>query len=96
MGCRFVTMICTHPCFRLKLSDEEKERVLSLAQLLEKNMALRPGHPVYLAKQGQTLTEAQKLQLREQASRERGNRPDNDGLEDSVGIENKQAPPRTE
>lgn len=55
----FVNMICVHPCFRLTLSKEEKERLLQLAQLLEVKMAQRPGHPVYLAKQ-ESLSEEQK------------------------------------
>ena len=43
-------MICTHECFKLQLSKDEKERLLGLAQLLEVKMAETPGHPVYNAK----------------------------------------------
>ena len=60
-------MVCSHPAFRLSFSDEQKQRILALAKLLEKKMSLRPGHPAYLAKQRQAnkqLSEAEREEFR--------------------------------
>ena len=64
---RFVNMICTHPAFKLKLTQDQKERLLFLSQLLEIKMAAMPGHPVYLKAQGKNLTQAEKDAFKESA-----------------------------
>ena len=60
-------MICTHPAFKLKLTKSQKDRLLALAQLLEQKMATTPGHPVYLAKRGDNLTQAEKDAFKQKA-----------------------------
>ena len=62
-------MICTHPCFKLSLSQDEKERMLSLAQLLEKKVEEKPGHPLFLAKHAEKgeLSKTEKAAFNQQA-----------------------------